>query len=158
MSAEINFLIRSIRNINTSVGLIFHVGSHCYITPTGQEIRTARQEQSGVSYECIGLYPEFVFAPLAHLLPDILHTLKVSQPQPTQPPKLGEHRPSTSSKTTKMLSPIDLTQESGSEESDEDLKLAIAMSLSQQDNNNNSTSPKPAVSNPQNPVAYGSRP
>lgn len=62
--------------------------------------------------------------------------------------KIGRTPPPTSSKTTKMLSPIDLTQKSGSEESDEDLKLAIAMSLSQQDNNNNSTSPKPAVVQP----------
>ena len=51
----------------------------------------------------------------------------------------------TSAKTTKMLSPIDLTQEPGSEDSDEDLKLAIAMSLSQQDNSNNSTSPEPTT-------------
>ena len=51
----------------------------------------------------------------------------------------------TSAKLTKMLSPVDLTQELGSEESDEDLKLAIAMSLSQQDNSNNSASPEPTT-------------
>jgi hypothetical protein len=60
----------------------------------------------------------------------------------------GRTQTFTSTKTTKMLIPIDLTRESGSEESDEDLKLAIAMSLSQQDNSKNSTSPKPATVQP----------
>jgi hypothetical protein len=45
-------------------------------------------------------------------------------------------------KAKKMASPIDLTQDSGSEESDEDLKHAISMSLSQPELSNRSTSLK----------------
>ena len=66
----------------------------------------------------------------------------------------GRTQTFTSTNTTKMLGSIDLTQESGSEESDEDLKLAIAMSLSQQDNSNNRTSPNPAESQPAKPGGF----